>query len=173
MKRLFDKRKLQLEKRAQMGIYHINNVSSKEVENAGVTKREFEMIKKLMDLDPEIFVQRYHVIVKSSTPYIFSVDLSKYDGKKIPQECKEILFRPPKLEKLRERYWAIASSFDIEETKKEEERWKLKWSVRRLHKENKDDYLLLDKIIAVLDDLAQRDYLEKKHIAEEKAKTNW
>jgi hypothetical protein len=41
-------------------------------------------MKKLMDMDPEIFIERYSVITMAPTPYLFTVDLSKYENTKIP-----------------------------------------------------------------------------------------
>jgi len=84
-----------------MGINHINTITDKEVEQAGVSKRDFDKIKKLMRLDSEIFLDKdVHWKTKSESPFVHSVDLSKYDSKKIPTDCKEILYRPEKMKKL-------------------------------------------------------------------------
>ena len=92
-----------------MNTYHIEQVTDKDLERCGVTKREFDMIKKLMKLDKNMFTVKEFV---DSSPYTFMVDLSKYENQKIPQDCKEILFRPNKMRNLYERYWAIASEVD-------------------------------------------------------------
>lgn len=106
LKRLYDQRKLQIEERNQMNTYHIESITDKDLDRAGVTKREFNLIKKMMKIDPTIFTAKEH---KESSPFTYTVDLSKYDNTKIPQDCKEILFRPQKMRKLYERYWQIAS----------------------------------------------------------------
>ena len=51
-------------------------------------------------------------MINSPSPYQYVVDLSKYDKQKIPQDCKEMLYRPAKMKKLYDRYWRIASHLD-------------------------------------------------------------
>lgn len=58
IKRLYDKRKIELEERSRMGMQHIETVTDQQLEEAGVSKREFDLIKKLMKLDPEIFIEK-------------------------------------------------------------------------------------------------------------------
>ena len=73
-----------------MGLNHIQNLTMKDLEKAGVTKREYDLIKKLMNLDPEIFeIKEFNTNI---SPYTYTVNISKYSS--IPQDCKEILFRP-------------------------------------------------------------------------------
>lgn len=84
LKKLYEKRKLQVKERAQMGVTHLHNVTPEDLKKAGVSFREYDQMKKLMDLDPEIFIERYEVMVKSPTPYTYAVDLSKYENQKIP-----------------------------------------------------------------------------------------
>lgn len=64
-----------------MGLKHIETVTDKDLEAAGVSQREFSLIKKLMNMDPEIFVEKNFMISQPSA-YVYTVDLSKYD--KIP-----------------------------------------------------------------------------------------
>ena len=47
------------------------------MEKSGVTRREFDLIKKLLKLDPEIFSVR---IGPETSPYMYTVDLSKYQN---------------------------------------------------------------------------------------------
>ena len=82
-----------------MGIAHLESVTEADAEALGVSKREFALIKKLMSLDPHIFAAKE---AKDSSPYAYSVDISKYDSSKITQECREILFRPQKMRYLYE-----------------------------------------------------------------------
>ena len=67
------------------------NLSKKDLDRAGVSQREYDLIKKLLELDEDIFAVRTGL---DYSPYTYTVDLSKYDDKKIPQDCKEMLFRP-------------------------------------------------------------------------------
>ena len=61
-----------------MGVAHIDTITDEAAETAGVSKREFALIKKLMLLDPNIFAAKD---VSESSPYANSVDLSKFEGK--------------------------------------------------------------------------------------------
>lgn len=77
--------------RAQIGVAHMKKVTEGDAEAAGVSKREFALIKKLMQLDPNIFAAKE---ARDSSPFTYSVDLSKYDSSSITQDCREVLFRP-------------------------------------------------------------------------------
>ena len=93
LKMLYDKRQQQISDRKEMGMKHINNVTEKDIKAAGLSQREFDQVKKLMIMDPLIFADK-HSKVASPTPYEYTVDLSKYEKTKIPQDCKEMLYRP-------------------------------------------------------------------------------
>ena len=67
-----------------MGLLHIEKVSDAHLEAVGVSKREFETIKKLLKFDSDIFIEKNHYKVNSLSPYTYTVDLSKYDKQKIP-----------------------------------------------------------------------------------------
>ena len=101
LKMLQEKRKLQNLERQMVGAIHIENLDKKDLERAGVSRREYDIIRKLIKLDADIFAVR----INESSPYTYTVDLSKYQEEKIPQDCKEMLFRPQKMRKLYERYW--------------------------------------------------------------------
>lgn len=59
-----------------MNTFHVANVTDKDLERCGVSKREFDLIKKMMKLDNKIFaIQEY----KDASPYTYTVDLSKYE----------------------------------------------------------------------------------------------
>lgn len=93
IKRLYDKRKEQIKERSQMGVLHIETITPKDLEQAGVSKREFQVIKKLMKMDKDIFVHRTYM-THSESPFLFNVDLSKYESIDVPHDCKEIIYRP-------------------------------------------------------------------------------
>jgi len=92
-----------------MGIEYVDKVTDKDLENAGVSRREFQVIKKLMKLDKDIFKAKEHIDI---SPYTYTVDLSKFDREQIPLDIKELLFRPTKMRRLYESYWALASAYD-------------------------------------------------------------
>lgn len=68
------------EERKNMKLNHLETVTDKDLEAAGVSKREFSLITKLMKFDPEIFEWREF---GEASPMSYVVDLSKYKDKKI------------------------------------------------------------------------------------------
>lgn len=104
-----------------MGVKHMENVTKEDLQKAGVSKNDYEKMLMLIKMDPDFFIEKYHVYLRSPAHYKYSVDLSKYEKEKIPQKCKEILYRPNKLRLLREKYWSIASLYDKKEKDFEEE----------------------------------------------------
>jgi hypothetical protein len=90
LKLLREKRTLQVLERQMIGAVHIDSLDRKDLERAGVSKREYDIIRKLLKLDENIFAVR----INEQSPYTYTVDLSKYQDDKIPQDCKEMLFRP-------------------------------------------------------------------------------
>lgn len=134
-----------------MNTYHIEQVTDKDLERCGVSKREFDLIKKLMKLDNQIFTVKEF---KDSSPYTYTVDLAKYDNQKIPQDCKEIMFRPNKMRKLYERYWSIASELDKKAASDKLENKKIRWNSQRNLAKGEDEFILMDKIVEIIDKVA-------------------
>jgi len=62
-----------------MGLLHLEKVTDKDLEQCGVSKREFSLIQKLVKFDSEIFKEKGHFKTNSLSPYTFTVDLSKYE----------------------------------------------------------------------------------------------
>ena len=138
LKQFRDRRTKQIEDRAKMGQAHIDSITDEQAEAAGVSKREFGLIKKLMELDHDIFSAKDATTLQSS-PYLNTVDLSKFEGKTISQDCKEILFRPQKMRHLYEQYWALASPIDIETKDHHTRLSSTKWYQRTINKTD-DEY---------------------------------
>lgn len=111
LKHVHAKRKEELRKRANMGVHNIARITDEDLKERGVTKREFELIKKFLDLDPEVFAVKEF---EDASPYTYSVDLSKFDGP-LKKELKDVLYRPKRMRQLYERYWALASAEDLED----------------------------------------------------------
>lgn len=155
-----------------MGVQHLRNVTPKDLERAGVSQREFDLINKLMALDPEIFLEKYLVMVRSPTPYYYTVDLSKYDQKKIPQDLKEILYRPKKMSSIYEKYWRLASDMDRLKREEDKTQQRLRWHHHKLHKEE-DAYMLADKLIATLDQVADQDTRARRLAKKQKQAEDW
>lgn len=70
------------------------------MENAGVSKREYDQLFLLLSVDKDMFKQS---IYGEFSPHSHIVDVSKYGD--LPKDAKEILYRPPKVKKLQEKYW--------------------------------------------------------------------
>ena len=167
LKRLNDKRFKQIEERAKMGMNHINTVTHKQLSRSGVSKREFDLIKRFMKLDGNIFEYKEYV---EASPFNYTVDLSKYADKKIPQDLKEVLFRPQKMRRLYSQYWAIASELDVKERDHLDLINRKRWHPKRLNK-LQEEYDMMDKFVSILKHVADQDvkYLKKmqKEILEE------
>ena len=102
LKRMYHQRTQEIERRKNMGVNNIDNMTDSKLKERGVSKREFELIKKFLAIDKEMFAAKEH---PDQSPFTLTVDLSKYENVKIPQECKDILYRPKKMQLLYERYW--------------------------------------------------------------------
>ena len=101
-KSFYDRRQKELHDRELFGeLMSLSKVQDHDLEPAGVSKREFDQIKLLWALDPHLFKPSE---LGSFSPYSQIIDISKY-GDKIPKDVKEILYRPPKVKNLYEKYW--------------------------------------------------------------------
>ena len=63
-----------------IGAVHLDSLDKKDLERAGVSRREYDIIRKLIKLDENIFAVR----INDQSPYTYTVDLSKYQDDKIP-----------------------------------------------------------------------------------------
>jgi len=126
------------------------------LENCGISKREFTLIKKMMKIDSQIFAYKEY---RDASPYTYTVDLSKYENQKIPQDCKEILFRPQKMRKLYERYWQIASELDKKSAEDDMAEKHKRWKIYQPRiKKGPEEFELMDRILAAI----ERGVKEKK-----------
>lgn len=107
VKGMYDKRQLEIKERARTnnGIIRLDKVTERHLEDAGVSKREFDHIKMLLAVDEEIFKPSEW---GSFSNYSQFVDVTKYQDKKLSKDVKEILYRPPKLKNLYQKYWQLA-----------------------------------------------------------------
>lgn len=92
-----------------MGVNNIAKITDQDLKENGITKREFELIQRFLDIDPEIFAAKEFV---ESSPFTYGVDLAKYDSSKMKQDLKNVLYRPKKMRLLYEKYWQLASAED-------------------------------------------------------------
>ena len=81
---------------------NIEGITDKDLFRAKVSKREFEQIKALIKLDESLFRPPN---IPSQSPHLDIIDIGKYEN--IPYELKEILYRPPKVKLLYEKYWEL------------------------------------------------------------------
>lgn len=105
------------------------------------------MIRKLLDLDNDIFAYRDH---REDSAFYYAVDLSKYDQTKIPKDCKEMMYRPNKMRKLYERYWQVASHLDKRDKKTLESLNEKRYHSRKLAK-TEAQYELMDRMVEIVD----------------------
>jgi hypothetical protein len=77
LKLLQEKRKLEITERRLIGNQHFMKLTKKDLEKCGVSQREFDIIKKLLELDPEMFAVRTGL---DTSPFTYTVDLSKYEN---------------------------------------------------------------------------------------------
>jgi hypothetical protein len=121
VKGMYDKRQLENKERARTnnGIIRLDKVTERNLEDAGVSKREFEHIKMLLAVDEGIFKPSEW---GSFSNYSQFVDVTKYQDKKLSKDVKEILYRPPKLKNLYQKYWQLAKVCEgLEKTENDEE----------------------------------------------------
>lgn len=107
VKGMYDKRQLEAKERARTnnGVIRVEKVTDRDLEDAGVSRREFEHIKMLLELDQDLFKPSEY---GSFSNYSQFVDVSKYQDKKISKDVKDILYRPPKMKNLYQKYWQLA-----------------------------------------------------------------
>ncbi len=105
LKGMWDKRDLDTKERARTnnGIIRLDKVTDRDLEDAGVSKREFEHIKLLLSVDQSIFKPSDY---GSFSNFSQVLDVSKYEN--ASKAAKEILYRPPKVKNLYEKYWQLA-----------------------------------------------------------------
>jgi hypothetical protein len=84
------------------------------------------------------------------------IDLTKYADKKIPKDVKEILYRPPKVKNLYDKYWQLAKVCENLE-KTEFDREILKDHKPRFPRKSADEIKLIDQIMSRLEALIEED----------------
>lgn len=110
------------------------------LEQAGMSKREFEQIKLLLALDPTLFEPSEF---GSFSPHSMIIDLSKYNPSDLSKDVKELLYRPPRVKHLYEKYWQLAKVCEGRE-KQEHDREILTDYKPRYPKKTKEETLLID-----------------------------
>lgn len=110
IKSIYTKRMEEAEarQRGDKQMFDLGKVRDIDMEDGNVTKREFEQMKLLMAVDENIFRPSEFGVF---SPHSLIVDISKY-GDSLPKDAKEILYRPPKLKLLYEKYWQLANAVD-------------------------------------------------------------
>jgi ribosomal protein S16 len=157
VKMLYEKRKAELERRAQEGVHNISALAEEEVLAKGVSKRELDLIMKFLELDPEFFSVKQHL---AGRQLAYTVDLSRFDDKKIPQDCKAVLYNPKKMQLLTERYWALATETETQQRDITIDKSKRRFTPHRMAK-GEDEYRLMDRIIEIVDRLVAKQKLEQ------------
>lgn len=151
VKGFYDKKQREIHDRQifNNGIIHLDKVKDSHLEKAGVSKREWDQIKLLLSVDIELFKPSEF---GAFSPHSQVIDLTKYADKKIPKDVKEILYRPPKVKNLYEKYWLLAKVCENLE-KTEFDREILTDHKPRFPRKSADEIKLIDEIMSRLDAL--------------------
>ena len=126
------------------------------MDEAGVSKKEFEHIKTLLALDAELFKPSEY---GSFSPYSMIFDISKYEGVKLSKDVKEILYRPPKVKNLYEKYWQLVKVCENRELV-ENDREILTDYRPRFPRKTPEEIQIVDQILKRLDELVEEDKRE-------------
>lgn len=154
-KGLYDKRQQELKDRklTNNGIIDVTKVTDKHLEAAGVSRREFEHIKILLALDAELFSPSEY---GSFSPHSMLIDVSKYADQNLSKDVKEILYRPPKVKNLYEKYWQLAKILDNRE-RQEHDAEILTDHKPRYPRKSQEEVLLIDSILSKIEQLVEED----------------
>ena len=104
VKAFYIRRKKEVADRDKQTKIEFDKITPGDLKKAGLSQKDFEQIKMLHALDKELF--QPHVYGARST-HSMVVNVSKY-GPELSKEAKEILYRPPKMRALYEKYWQLA-----------------------------------------------------------------
>lgn len=159
VKGVYDKRQLEIKERrlTNNGIIEVEKVKEAHLEEAGVSRREFEQIKLLLEVDPELFKPSEF---GAFSPHSMIVNVGKYADKQLPKEVKEILYRPPKVKSLYDRYWQLAKVCENLEKEEEHDREILLDHRPRYPAKPAEELKLLDRLMARLEELIEDDKRE-------------
>jgi hypothetical protein len=105
-----------------------------------VSKREFDQIKLLLKVDQNIFAPSE---LASYSPHNNVINLSKY--KDLPKDAKDILYRPPKVKILNEKYWQLVKQVHGKEKEDTDAKY-YKNNKARYPKKTTEELQFLDKI---------------------------
>lgn len=155
IKGMYDKRQLEAKERARTnnGVIRVDRVTDRDLEDAGVSRREFEHIKMLLDLDQELFKPSEYGAFSNYSQF---VDVSKYQDKKISKDVKEILYRPPKMKNLYQKYWQLAKVCEgLEKTENDAEI--LKDYRPRFPRKSSEEVNLIEELFQDLDKFIEED----------------
>jgi len=133
----------------QMGVHNIARITDGDLLAKGVTQKEFSLVKKLIALDPEIFAAR-ELFNASESPFMYTVDLSKYQGPRVTKELKDVIYRPKKMRQLFDCYWRLAQDVEQEVRKDTEFRAKSRFIDKQLMKSHEQS-ALLERVVKVID----------------------
>lgn len=158
VKGMYDKNQLEIRERrlTNNGIIEVSKVTEDHLDEAGVSKKEFEHIKTLLALDAELFKPSEY---GSFSPYSMIVDISKYEGVNLSKDVKEILYRPPKVKNLYVKYWQLVKVCENRELV-ENDREILTDYRPRFPRKTPEEIQIVDQILKRLDELVEEDKRE-------------
>lgn len=99
---MYEKRQEDIKNREHSQVLDLAKVKDVDLENANISNREYEQIKLLLSVDANLFKPSEY---GTFSPHSLLVDVSKYTN--LPKDAKEILYRPPRVKLLYEKYWQL------------------------------------------------------------------
>lgn len=129
------------------GLLDLSKVKPTHLEDAGISLRDFDLITLVAKVDAELFRPSE---LGSFSPFSMIVDVGKYqDRTDIPWEFKELIYRPPKLKSLYEKYWTLARLVEGK-TKVEHDREILTGYKPRYPKKTPEEQQIVNKVIETI-----------------------
>lgn len=103
-----------------------------------MSRKEWDQIKIILKIDEDLFKPSDY---GSFSPHSMIVDVSKYEN--LSKDAKEILYRPPKVKNLYEKYWQLCKVC-LGKEKEEKDREILRDYYPRFPKKKPEEYIFVD-----------------------------
>jgi len=117
-------------------------------------------MKLLLNIDQDLFKRED----SDYSSHGWLIDLSKYSSLTLSKEVKDILYRPPKVRSLCEKYWElnrqVTNRLSFEQQQLQKGGRNNKGYIKKLPQKNKEEKQLIDKILDTLQSIIDKDAKE-------------
>ena len=145
----------------QAMLSELQNISESVLQQADVSKREWDSIKLLLDIDKDIFHEesKIHMTnhIRSQNSYSSFVDFTRLP-EDIPKKAKDLLYRPQKMAKLGQAYNRLVAQLEEDYASKKlaKEQWEAQKHERlrfhgRITKKKDDEVDMIRNLCEKLD----------------------